>query len=95
MGDTPDGKLNPLLYEITSKQSGLQAILTNRWLILTSALLKIILMFCVQWGYALSVVTVIAFLSFYIGQVNPGAAPGISEFNLLSWLRQIIFKCLG
>jgi hypothetical protein len=78
--------------EIKCKQDIWYSIVTNRWLILFGAIIKIVIMFCVQWGYALSAVITALFIWYYIGQVNPGVYPGIAEFRLWPWIRHLCLK---
>jgi potassium/chloride transporter 8 len=88
-----DSKVDP--NEIKCKQNVWYSTLTNRWLILFGAIIKIVIMFLVQWGYALSALITLIFVWYYIGQVNPGVFPGISEFRFYPWLRKITLRCFG
>lgn len=67
----------------------------NRWLIIVGAIIKIAIMFLVQWGYALSAFITLLFLWYYIGQVNPGVFPGISEFKFYPWITTTALKLIG
>ena len=40
---------------------------------------SLIIMFFIQWGYALAVISVVIVLYIYIGQANPGVFPGMFE----------------
>ncbi|GIY28608.1 solute carrier family 12 member 8 [Caerostris extrusa] len=59
------------------------------------AIMKISMMFLVQWIYALSSLVILLALWFYIGQVNPGSFRGIAEFRLFPWIKNIFYRCLG
>lgn len=86
-----DSKVDP--NEIKCKQNVWYSWFTNRWLIIFGAIIKVLIMFLVQWGYALSAFITLIFLWYYIGQVNPGVFPGISEFRLYPWLTKIVMRC--
>jgi potassium/chloride transporter 8 len=88
-----ESKIDP--NEIKCKQNIWYSSLTNRWLILFGAIIKVVIMFLVQWGYALSAFITLIFVWYYIGQVNPGVFPGISEFRFYPWLRKITLRCFG
>lgn len=85
----------PDVNEIKCKEIGWYSVITNRWIILTGAIIKLLIMVLVQWGYALSALISVCFLWFYIGQSNPGVFPGISEFKLFPWIKTILLRCIG
>lgn len=84
-----------IINEIKGKQSKWYSMLINRWLILLSASIKIIIMFLVEWRYALLAILSLCLFSLYIEKSSPGVFPGISEFKLFYWLKQQIFRIFG
>ncbi|XP_076307134.1 solute carrier family 12 member 8 [Tachypleus tridentatus] len=88
-------KDHQLWPEISRKTRAWYSVLCNRWIALIGALVKVVIMFLVQWGYALSVVMAVAVMWFYIGQVNPGIFPGVAQFRLLPWLKNLFLRCIG
>ncbi|XP_035209674.1 solute carrier family 12 member 8-like, partial [Stegodyphus dumicola] len=81
--------------EIGSKQKHWYTVFCNRWLALFGAVVKIVMMFLVQWIYALSSLLILIALWFYIGQVNPGSCRGVAEFRLFPWIKNTFYRCLG
>ncbi|KAF8766994.1 solute carrier family 12 member 8-like [Argiope bruennichi] len=81
--------------EIGSKRKRWYTIFCNRWLALVGAIIKVSMMFLVQWIYALSSLVILLALWFYIGQVNPGSFRGIAEFRLFPWIKNMFYRCLG
>ncbi|XP_071804275.1 solute carrier family 12 member 8-like isoform X2 [Asterias amurensis] len=61
----------------------------NRWVSFLGVLAAIVIMFAIQWGYALANVSVYLILYIYIGQANPGVKPGISEFKFFQWIKSL------
>ena len=86
--------LDPELAEIACKTEIWYLRLMNRWIVLVAALAKLTLMFFIAWHYAL--ITLATFIGFYIliGRTNPGFYPGVSEFALGTWLKNIGQKML-
>ncbi|KAG8195768.1 hypothetical protein JTE90_004775 [Oedothorax gibbosus] len=83
------------ISEITSKQKRWYTVFCNRWLALCGALIKISMMFLVQWIYALASLIILLALWFYIGRVNPGSFRGIAEFRLFPWIKNALYRCIG
>ncbi|GFQ85409.1 solute carrier family 12 member 8 [Trichonephila clavata] len=81
--------------EIGTKRKRWYTIFCNRWLALFGAIMKVSMMFLVQWIYALSSLVILLALWFYIGQVNPGSFRGIAEFRLCPWIKNTFYRCLG
>ncbi|GFT26401.1 solute carrier family 12 member 8 [Nephila pilipes] len=81
--------------EIGTKRKRWYTILCNRWLALFGAIMKVSMMFLVQWIYALSSLVILLALWFYIGQVNPGSFRGIAEFRLFPWIKNTFYRCIG
>ncbi|XP_058806232.1 solute carrier family 12 member 8 [Phymastichus coffea] len=70
--------------------------LCNRWLSLLGALIKLLIMFLVHWGYALANIIVCFLVWSYIGHANPAVKPGVSsEFKFLTWLKNSILRLMG
>ncbi|GFS03588.1 solute carrier family 12 member 8 [Elysia marginata] len=67
--------------------------LCNRWVSLVGTLLCIVIMFTIQWIYA--VVEILAFfiIYIYIGRASPGYFPGIAEFNFYEWIKELYLRC--
>ncbi|XP_054162328.1 solute carrier family 12 member 8-like [Oppia nitens] len=81
--------------EIKGKQNIWYSCLINRWIIIFGAIIKVVIMFLVQWGYALSSFIALLLLWYYMGAVNPGLFPGITEFKIYPWIKSIVLKCFG
>ncbi|XP_046420703.1 solute carrier family 12 member 8 isoform X1 [Neodiprion fabricii] len=70
--------------------------LCNRWASLIGALVKLLIMFLVHWGYAIANIIVVFLVWSYIGHANPAVKPGISaEFKFFKWLKNAILKLMG
>lgn len=68
----------------------------NRWFSLLGALVKLLIMFLVNWVYALVNIIVVFLVWSYIGHANPAVKPGVSaEFKLFKWLKNSILKLMG
>ncbi|XP_045482361.1 solute carrier family 12 member 8 isoform X1 [Harmonia axyridis] len=81
---------------IHSKPKNWYSNLCNRWLSLFGAALKIVIMFLVNWVYAIICITVVFFVWLYIGTANPAVKPGLAaEFRFFKWLRIILLRCMG
>ncbi|XP_015122063.1 solute carrier family 12 member 8-like [Diachasma alloeum] len=70
--------------------------LCNRWFSLLGALIKLLIMFLVHWGYAIANIVVVFLVWSYVGHANPAVKPGVSaEFKLFEWLRVSILRLMG
>ncbi|KAK0159623.1 hypothetical protein PV327_010718 [Microctonus hyperodae] len=70
--------------------------LCNRWFSLLGALVKLLIMFLVHWGYAIANIVVVFLVWSYVGHANPAVKPGVSaEFKLHEWLRNLILRLMG
>ncbi|XP_051158818.1 solute carrier family 12 member 8 [Leptopilina boulardi] len=68
----------------------------NRWFSLLGALVKLLIMFLVNWVYATANIIVVFLVWSYIGHANPAVKPGVSaEFKLFKWLKNSILKLMG
>ncbi|XP_068084944.1 solute carrier family 12 member 8 isoform X2 [Anabrus simplex] len=60
------------------------------------ALVKLLIMFLVHWGYALSNIVVVFLVWFYVGHANPAVKPGLSaEFHFFRWLKNVLLRLMG
>uniref|UniRef100_A0A8C7HUN3 Solute carrier family 12 member 8 n=1 Tax=Oncorhynchus kisutch TaxID=8019 RepID=A0A8C7HUN3_ONCKI len=60
----------------------------NHWIALIGALCSILIMFVIQWVYALANITVALVLFLYIGKASPGLPIGVaSRFSFFRWIR--------
>lgn len=80
------------LAEIACKQQVWYLRLMNRWIVLIAAILKIVLMFVIEWHYALITIAIFAILYSIIGRTNPGFYPGVSEFYFFTWFRNCLCR---
>ncbi|XP_057340185.1 solute carrier family 12 member 8 [Microplitis mediator] len=70
--------------------------LCNRWFSLFGALVKLLIMFLVHWGYAIANIVVVFVVWSYVGHANPAVKPGVSaEFKLFEWLKSCILRLIG
>lgn len=70
--------------------------LCNRWFSLIGALIKLLIMFLVHWGYAVANIVVVFLVWSYVGHANPAVKPGLSaEFKFFEWLKLSILKLMG
>ncbi|XP_037520165.1 solute carrier family 12 member 8 isoform X3 [Rhipicephalus sanguineus] len=81
--------------EISNKSNTWYAKLCNRWIAVLGIFVKLAIMFLVQWGYALASIFLLIFLWLCIGRIKPGAFPGVTEFKLFPWLRNLFLRCIG
>ncbi|XP_033842770.2 solute carrier family 12 member 8 [Periophthalmus magnuspinnatus] len=60
----------------------------NHWIALIGAFGSIMIMFVIEWIYALANISVALLLFFYIGKTNPGLPLGIAaRFSFFKWLK--------
>ncbi|KAM4608497.1 solute carrier family 12 member 8 [Polymixia lowei] len=63
----------------------------NHWVALIGALCSILIMFVIQWVYALANIIVALLLFFYIGKTSPGLPIGTAaRFRFFSWLKSTL-----
>ncbi|XP_063702442.1 solute carrier family 12 member 8 [Culicoides brevitarsis] len=68
----------------------------NRYASLLGALIKILVMFLVNWIYAIFCISIVFIVWYYIGTANPAVKPGLAhEFRLFVWLKNSLFQCFG
>lgn len=83
---------DPEMAEIACKQEIWYLRLMNRWIILAAAVLKIMLMFIIDWRWASAAVFAYGLTFVAIGKTNPGFYPGVSEFVFVHWIRNLFGK---
>lgn len=60
------------------------------------ALIKCLVMFLVNWVYAIVCMSIVFIVWYYIGTANPAVKPGVShEFRFFVWLKNTLFRCFG
>ncbi|KAM6970570.1 solute carrier family 12 member 8 [Aplochiton taeniatus] len=65
--------------------------LCNRWLSFIGAASSFLIMFVIDWIYALINIGVVVLLLLYIGQTNPGLPPGAAyRFSLCKWIKSTV-----
>ncbi|XP_033099425.1 solute carrier family 12 member 8-like isoform X2 [Anneissia japonica] len=80
----------PFTSEIHRMPESWYSHLCNRWVSLFGVMCCVVIMFCIQWSYALVNISISLLIFVYIGQANPGVYPGIADFNFFRWLQ---FSC--
>lgn len=77
--------------EIKPMPDSFYAKFCNHWVALIGALSSMIIMFVIQWGYALANIIVAVILFLYIGKTSPGLPIGAAaRFSLFAWLRSAL-----
>ncbi|XP_034740855.1 solute carrier family 12 member 8 isoform X2 [Etheostoma cragini] len=77
-------------FEIKAMNS-LYAKFCNHWVALIGALSSLLIMFVIQWAYALANIVFALVLFFYIGKTSPGLPIGIADrFSFFSWLKSTL-----
>ena len=54
---------------------------------------SIVIMFLIQWAYALANIGVFIIIYLYIGIMNPGVFPGIAEYSTIDSIKEAIQNC--
>ncbi|KAK3087217.1 hypothetical protein FSP39_003220 [Pinctada imbricata] len=83
----------PLSAEIVKQPRSWYSFLCNRWLSLFGVVVCMVIMFSIQWAYALGELTAALLVYVYIGQASPGYFPGIADFNMYEWIKEGFAKC--
>nr|XP_040057588.1 solute carrier family 12 member 8 isoform X2 [Gasterosteus aculeatus aculeatus] len=82
------GKAEHQSFDIRPMQDSLHAKFCNPWAALIGALSSVLIMFIIQWVYALANIVFALLLFFYIGRTSPGLPTGIAaRFSFFTWLR--------
>ncbi|XP_029315040.1 LOW QUALITY PROTEIN: solute carrier family 12 member 8 [Cottoperca gobio] len=85
------GKTEDQSFEIKPMQDSLYAKFCNHWVALIGALSSILIMFVIQWVYALANIIFALLLFFYIGKASPGLPIGIAgRFSFFTWLKSTL-----
>ncbi|XP_075960183.1 solute carrier family 12 member 8 [Anarhichas minor] len=85
------GKVEHQSFEIKPMQDSLHAKLCNHWAALIGALSSIVIIFVIQWAYALANIVFALLLFFYIGKTSPGLPIGIAaRFSFFTWLKSTL-----
>ncbi|MED6269511.1 hypothetical protein CHARACLAT_000177 [Characodon lateralis] len=78
-------------FEIQPMRDAFYTKLCNHWLALIGAMGSMLIMFVIQWVYALANILVALLLFFYIGKTSPGLPIGIAaQFSFFRWLKSIL-----
>ncbi|KAM9344372.1 solute carrier family 12 member 8 [Pholidichthys leucotaenia] len=77
--------------DIKPKHNSCYAKFCNHWVALIGAFSSILIMFVIQWVYALTNIIVALLLYIYIGKTNPGLPTGIAaNFSFFTWLKSTL-----
>ncbi|XP_066203988.1 solute carrier family 12 member 8 isoform X2 [Saccopteryx leptura] len=77
--------------DIQSNPTSFYARMCNPWVSLLGAVGSLLIMFVIQWVYALINMCVAAILYFYIGRTSPGLHLGsASSFSVFRWMRSLL-----
>ncbi|KAM4561662.1 solute carrier family 12 member 8 [Fundulus diaphanus] len=77
--------------EIQPMRDAFYTKLCNHWIALIGAVSSILIMFIIQWVYALANILVALLIFFYIGRASPGLPLGIAaQFSFFRWLKSIL-----
>ncbi|XP_069472744.1 solute carrier family 12 member 8 [Ambystoma mexicanum] len=90
---TEEPHMNPRSqeYEIHNMPTSFYSKFCNHWISLIGAIGSILIMFVIQWIYALVNIGVAVVLFLYIGRVSPGLHPGASaDFSFVTWIRSLL-----
>uniref|UniRef100_A0A6I8QS40 Solute carrier family 12 member 8 n=1 Tax=Xenopus tropicalis TaxID=8364 RepID=A0A6I8QS40_XENTR len=94
--DRPSNQPTNQPFEIQELSTSFYAKFCNHWVAFLGAILSIVIMFVIQWIYALANLGVAIILYLYIGRVNPGLNPGAAaNFSFFAWIRhgaQTLFR---
>ncbi|EPQ11996.1 Solute carrier family 12 member 8 [Myotis brandtii] len=77
--------------DIQSRTTSFYARMCNPWVSLLGAVGSLVIMFVIQWVYALINMCVAAIVYFYIGRASPGLHLGsASNFSFFRWMRSLL-----
>ncbi|CAL8320922.1 unnamed protein product [Merluccius merluccius] len=81
-------ELEPQVSDIKAMPESVYRVFCNHWVALIGALCSVLIMFVIQWVYALANITVALVLFFYIGKTSPGLPKGTAaRFSFFTWLK--------
>ncbi|KAM9710828.1 solute carrier family 12 member 8 [Menidia menidia] len=87
------GKTEHQSFEIQPLQDSFFTKICNHWIALIGALSSILIMFVIQWVYALANILVALLLFFYIGKTSPGLPIGVAaQFSFFKWLKAALTR---
>ncbi|XP_054644226.1 solute carrier family 12 member 8 isoform X3 [Dunckerocampus dactyliophorus] len=87
----PESKAEQQNFKIQPQSELFYAKFSNHWVALTGALSSLLIMFVIQWVYALANLVVALLLFFYIGKTSPGLHRGVAaRFSFLTWLKSTL-----
>ncbi|XP_037345509.2 solute carrier family 12 member 8 isoform X2 [Pungitius pungitius] len=85
------GKAEHQSFEIRPMKDSLYAKFCNPWAALVGALSSLLIMFIIQWVYALANIVFALLLFFYIGRTSPGLPTGIAaRFSFCTWIKNAL-----
>ncbi|KAL0963727.1 hypothetical protein UPYG_G00310070 [Umbra pygmaea] len=88
-----EGKPDQRGSEIQLMPDSFYAKFCNHWIALIGALCSILIMFVIQWVYALANITVALILFLYIGKASPGLPIGAADrFSFFRWIRKTLLN---
>ncbi|XP_028249469.1 solute carrier family 12 member 8 [Parambassis ranga] len=89
------GKAEHCSYDIQPMHDSFYRKLCNHWIALIGALSSVLIMFVIQWVYALANIVAALILFFYIGKTSPGLPIGIAaQFSFFTWLKSSLSSIL-
>ncbi|KAM8856923.1 solute carrier family 12 member 8 isoform 1-T1 [Synchiropus picturatus] len=89
-GET-DAKCREAIFQLDPVSDSSYAMFCNHIVALVGALSSVMIMFVIQWVYALANIVFALLLYFYIGKTNPGLPLGVAaRFSLFSWLKSTL-----
>ncbi|XP_077584373.1 solute carrier family 12 member 8 [Stigmatopora nigra] len=92
-GSSSRGKADQQNLEIKTHPDSTYAKFSNHWMALVGALSSFLIMFVIQWIYALANIVVALLLFFYIGKTSPGLQSGVgARFSLFAWLKSTLTR---
>ncbi|XP_063821210.1 solute carrier family 12 member 8 [Ostrinia nubilalis] len=95
-GRQSNGDVRRPSVSVHSKNKNWYSHLCNRWLSLAGVAIKLLLMFLVNWAYALGCLFILWVLWLYVGAANPAVKPGrASEFRFFRWLKISFLHAIG
>ncbi|KAK6624853.1 hypothetical protein RUM44_011717 [Polyplax serrata] len=93
---TPDDSKSSEDKQVHSKPRSWYSPLCNRWLSLFGVVIKVLIMFLVDWMYAIACIVVVFIAWFYVGAANPAVKPGLAHhFRFLVWIKTMCLRAAG
>ncbi|XP_041663745.1 solute carrier family 12 member 8 isoform X2 [Cheilinus undulatus] len=79
------GSTEHQIIEIKPMQDSVFAKFCNHWVALIGAFTSILIMFVIQWVYALANIVIAMLLFLYIGKTSPGLPTGVKDLSRRRW----------